>query len=337
MPGQTIGDIGEFGLIARISGGAGNATGAVVLGIGDDTAALRITPGRLLLATCDVQVESLHFLRNAASSRQIGHKSLAVNISDIASMGGIPRFALISLGLPKDTPVAFVDGLYEGVYALAREHAIDVVGGNMSGSPTAIFIDITLLGEIEPERVMRRSGARPGERIVVTGHPGDSSGGLALLLNPELRCPSDVADRLLTAHRTPSPRVAAGRAIGGTGGATAMIDISDGLAADLGHIAEASGVGVQLWADALPVSEDLRALAAVSGRDPLEYTLFGGEDYELIATVRPDAEARVLAAIRATGLDATTIGETTAADLGLTLRHADGTVRPLTAGGYRHF
>jgi thiamine-monophosphate kinase len=337
MPEQTIGDLGEFGLIARISGGAGNSTGAVVLGIGDDTAALRVTPGRLLLATCDVQVERVHFLRDAAGPREIGHKSLAVNISDIASMGGIPRFALISLGLPTDTPVSFVDGLYEGIYALAREHSVDVVGGNMSGSPTAIFIDITVLGEIEPEAILRRDGARPGQHVIVTGHPGDSAGGLAVLLSRDLRCPSGSAERLLAAHRTPSPRVAAGRAIAGTGAASAMIDISDGLAADLGHIAEASGVGAELWADALPVSDDLRALATAAGRDPLGYALFGGEDYELIAIVRPESEARVLDAIRETGLNATVIGETTTPDRGLTLRHADGTTRPLTAGGYKHF
>jgi thiamine-monophosphate kinase len=337
MPEQTIGDLGEFGLISRISGGAGNRTGAVVLGIGDDTAALRVTPGRLLLATCDVQVERVHFLRDAASPSQIGHKSLAVNISDIASMGGIPRFALISLGLPKDTPVAFVDGLYEGIYALAREHSVDIVGGNMSGSPDAIFIDITVLGEIEPEAILRRDSARPGQHIVVTGHPGDSAGGLALLLDRELRCPTGATERLLAAHRTPSPRVAAGRAIAGTGAASAMIDISDGLAADLGHIAEASGIGVELWADALPISDDLRALAAAAGRDPLEYSLFGGEDYDLLTVVSPGAQDTVLAAIRQTGLDATVIGETTTPDRGLTLLQPDGTTRSLAAGGYKHF
>jgi thiamine-monophosphate kinase len=337
MPEQTIGDLGEFGLISRISDGAGNTTGAVVLGIGDDTAALRITPGRLLLATCDVQVERVHFLRDAASPHQIGHKSLAVNISDIASMGGIPRFALISLGLPKDTPVAFVDGLYEGIYALAREHSVDVVGGNMSSSHGAIFIDITMLGEVEPERVLRRGGAQPGQRIVVTGHPGDSAGGLALLLDRALRCPADAAERLLATHRTPSPRVAAGRAIAGTGAATAMIDISDGLASDLGHIAEASRIGAELWADAIPVSDELRVLAAAAGRDSLEYALFGGEDYELLAVVDPDAQQAVLSAIHQTGLDATVIGETTTPDRGLVLRQSDGTTRSLAAGGYKHF
>ena len=207
----------------------------------------------------------------------------------------------------------------------------------MSGSPSAIFIDITMLGEIEREHVLRRDGARPGQRIIVTGHPGDSAGGLALLLDRNPRCPSRSAEHLLAAHRMPRPRVAAGRAIAGTGAASAMIDISDGLAADLGHIAEASGVGAELWADALPASDDLRALAMAAGRDPLEYTLFGGEDYELLATVSPESEARVLDAIRQTGLDATVIGETTTPDRGLTLRHADGATWPLTSGGYRHF
>ena len=337
MPEPAIHALGEFGLIARISAGAGNSTGAVVLGIGDDTAALTVSPGRLLLATCDVQVERVHFRRDTASARDIGHKALAVNISDIASMGGIPRFALISLGLPTDTPVAFVDGVYEGIYSLAREHGVDVVGGNMSASPTGIFIDITLLGEIEPNRLLRRAGAHPGQRIIVTGSPGDSAGGLALLLDLSLTCTPAAAEPLLRAHRTPSPRVAAGRAAATAGGATAMIDISDGLASDLAHIAEASEVDAVLWADALPVSAALRELAAAAHRDPLSYTLFGGEDYELLVIVEPEAEQAVLAAVRSTGVAATTIGETTERGRGLHLRHPDGALRPLTEGGFRHF
>ena len=253
----TVRDLGEFPLIDRIKRLlATEPTVGVVAGIGDDTAALKVAPRHLLLATCDVQVEGVHFLIDRTPPELIGHKTLAVNISDIAAMGGVPRYALVSLGLPPETPVEFVDGLYSGLRAEAEKFGVDVVGGNLAKAKE-IFIDITLLGEIEADRVVYRGGARVGDRIIVTGWPGESAGGLALLLDPTLRVDGHVAERLLARHRQPTPRVEAGRAVGTTRAATAMIDVSDGLVGDLGHIREASGVGAVLWSDLLPISAQL--------------------------------------------------------------------------------
>lgn len=334
---RTVQDVGEFGLIDRISLNLAGRTGSVVAGVGDDTAALRPTPGRLLLATCDVQVERVHFNLDTTTPELLGRKCLAVNLSDVAAMGGVPRFALVSLGLPKDTPLAVVDGLYAGLRSIADEFDVDVVGGNVSSTPRGIFVDVTVLGEVEPDRVLYRSGARVGDLLIVTGHPGDSAGGLALLLDPEAVCPHDAAERLKAAHRAPVPRVKAGRAIASTGLAHAMIDLSDGLAGDLGHVAAASGVGAILWEDELPLSASLRAAAVGLGRDPLDLALHGGEDYELLVATPRDAADEVLRAIRSAGIDAAVVGEVVPAEQGLSIRGADGALRPLVPVAYRHF
>jgi len=330
--------LGEFPLIDRIKRHIGRPSDRVVAGIGDDTAALRITPGNLLLATCDVQVERVHFLVETTTPEMLGRKALAVNLSDVASMAGIPRYALISLGLPPDTPVELVDGLYAGLRAEAVEFATDLVGGNVSSSPPELFVDVTLLGEVETNRVLYRSGARVGDRLVVTGHPGDSAGGLALLLDPSIACPPEVAEPLKRAHRLPVPRVAAGRAVGATGLAHAMIDVSDGLAGDLGHVAEASGVGAVLWADRVPLSSELRQLASILHRDPLEFALHGGEDYELLIAVSPGGEDRVVEAIESQGsVRAAVVWEVVPAERGLSVVYPNGHATPLAAAGYTHF
>jgi len=334
---RTVRELGEFGLIARISRGIPRASEWVVAGIGDDTAALRLCPGFLLLATCDVQVEGVHFILDRTTPELLGRKALAVNLSDVAAMGGIPRFGLVSLGLPPSTPVAMVDGLYEGLRAEADEFGVTLVGGNISSTRGGIFIDITLLGEVEPDRVLYRSSAKPGDSLIVTGYLGDSAGGLALILDSALAVPLEVAETLLLAHRRPTPRVAAGRAVAATGLAHAMIDLSDGLAGDLGHVAEASGVGGVVWADRLPISPELRALGRLLDRDPLEWALRGGEDYELLVVVPPTAEAAVLDAIAATGLAAAVIGEVRPSEEGLTIALADGRRHPLSAVAFHHF
>ena len=291
--GATIADLGEFGLIDVIKGMMPPADSRLVLGIGDDTAAFRTSPGKLLLTTCDIQVEDRHFRREHISAHQLGRRSAAINLSDIAAMGGQPLYALVSLALPQETEVDWVRELYLGLREELGRFDAAVIGGNLSASAEGVIIDITLLGEVTEEFVLRRSGARPGDAILVTGAFGASIIGRLALERRLSRARREVA-RVVEAHLTPTPRMKEGLAIAAAGTATAMIDVSDGLASDLGHICDASGVGARIFADRVPIVAETRALAGELGVDVLRAALHGGEDYELILTCAP-SEAATLA------------------------------------------
>ncbi len=307
---MNINQLGEFGLIDRIQSLLPQPGADVLVGIGDDVAVLRAGPGNVWLATCDIQVEGAHFLRQAIAPADLGRKSLAVNLSDIASAGGRPRFALVSLGLPEDLPVEFVDGLYEGLRDEAGQFGVDLVGGNISSVKFGLFVDIFLLGEAPTENVLLRSGAHPGDQILVTGSLGDAAAGVALLLNSALSPERTYTAVARSRRDTPTPRVREGQLIGAAHAATAMIDISDGLAGDLGHLCERSGVGARLWADKLPVVKANRALAQAAYGDEWHFALHGGEDYELLFTAPPARAERLAAQITGqTGTPVSIIGE----------------------------
>lgn len=334
---MRVRDIGEFGLIDRIARSLPPPGEGVIVGIGDDVAVLR-NSDRYILATCDIQVEGVHFLRDKISPYQLGRKVVAINVSDIAAMGGLPRYLLVSLVLPKETEVEFVDGLYEGMREECSCWGAEIVGGNMAHSPDGIIVDLFLLGEVEPDHLLRRSGARVGDRVLVTGTLGDSAAGLALLMHPEATCPDIHREFALLRHLTPTPRLGEGRTIARSGLATAAIDVSDGLASDVGHICEMSGVGVRLWADALPISDTARAIAEVVGADPLEWALFGGEDYELLFTAPADRAEGLTRWVREeTGTPVSIIGEIVPPDEGMVLVRGDGSTLPLRKGGWDHF
>lgn len=334
---MKVRDIGEFGLIDRIARSLPPPGAGVIVGIGDDVAVLRGS-GRYILATCDIQVEGVHFLREKIRPYQLGRKAVAINVSDIAAMGGVPRYLLVSLVLPKDTEVEFVDGLYEGMREECSRWGAEIVGGNMAHSPGGVVVDLFLLGEAEPEHLLRRSGARVGDRVLVTGTLGDSAAGLALLTHPEIECPDVHRDFVLRRHLTPTPRLWEGRAAARSGLATAAIDVSDGLASDVGHICEASGVGVRLWAEAIPISDAARAVAGAVGADPLEWALFGGEDYELLLAAPADRAEDLARWIQEeTGTPVSIIGEIVPPDEGMVLVRGDGSTLPLRKGGWDHF
>lgn len=296
----------EFDLIARIEEQLG-ATGAP---LGDDCAVLDLPAGERLLATVDMLVEGVHFRLQETDPVTLGRRALAINLSDIAAMGGTPRWCLVSLGLPAPTP--FVQRFYAGLAEMAGRHGVLVAGGNLARLPDRMAIDITVLGSAK--RPVTRNGARPGDGIYVTGPLGRSATGLRCLLRGNRNHPA-----LVAAHRDPQPRVQEGQRLAAL--ATAMIDISDGLAQDLGHICERSRVGAHLQSSAIPIDGETRQTAAELGADPLELALHGGEDYELLFTAPPSARA-----------DATRIGEVRPAAEGLQI---DG--RPLRAEGWDHF
>ena len=307
-----------------------------MVGIGDDCAVLEPTPGARLVATTDLLIEDVHFRRRYAEAADIGWKALAVNISDIAAMGGRPRWALVALACPGGTSAEEIDAFYEGALALAREHETAVVGGDTSSSPRGWFVNVTLLGETT--RAVLRSTARPGDVVAVTGTLGRSAAGLALVERDA--APADVDPDTLAemtaAHLRPRPRVAEGRWLGAADGVTAMMDLSDGLATDLARLTTESGAGATVRLDALPVASGTRRVAAAVGRDALAWATGGGEDYELLVICAPDAFARLATGLaQATGTPLTRVGEIERTD-GVRFVDARGAAVDVVRG-YEHF
>jgi thiamine-monophosphate kinase len=310
----------------------------VRVGIGDDCAVLEPSAGRPLLATTDLLIEDVHFRRRWAEPADLGWKSLAVNLSDIAAMGGRPRWALVALACPEDTSVEEAEAFFEGALGLASEHEVAVVGGDTTASPRGWIVNVTLLGEATRAPVLR-STARPGDVIAVTGSLGRSAAGLALLelgATPVGVSADTLAD-LTAAHLRPRPRVGEGRWLAAAGGVTAMIDLSDGLATDLGHIAEESGVGARVGLERVPVHAGMRAVASTLGREALAWATGGGEDYELLLTCEPGAFPRLAdGLLAATGTRLTAVGEVARAGDGV--RYTDAAGREVAVGpGFEHF
>lgn len=328
---MEIREIGEVRLIEHLTGLLGQASWGgsrgVVRGIGDDAAVLQVTPGRRLLVSCDALVEGRHFDFNYYTPYQVGRKALAVNISDIAAMGGQPRWALFSLVLPPRAPLQVVEGIYQGIADLALKEGVAVVGGDTTSSDGPLVVDVIILGEAGPESVAYRSGAVPGDYILVTGHLGSSAAGLLYLQHPEWeeQLSREQAAPLLEAHLNPPSRCRLAMHLVENWEVVAMIDLSDGLAAGLLELASASEVGARVYAERLPLLPELELLARLSRRDPYELALYGGEDYELLFTVggRPGAGRKVRRLIRQlqrlTGTRITVIGQVTDLDAGVKL------------------
>ena len=330
VSGEPLASLGEFGLIERLRRLVPGDGPGVILGIGDDAAVLRF-PGPAVV-TCDIQVEGVHFTWELLTPEDLGWRAIAVNLSDVAAMGGTPRFALISLALPPDSTLERIERVYRGIGEIAAAYSVAVVGGNLSGTPGPLVIDVTVLGEVE--RVLTRSGARPGDDVWVTGSVGKSAAGRFLLQHPEIR--GAEREALVQAYRRPIPRVAAGKALAGTGMVTAMLDTSDGTATDLLHLAEASQVGVRLESHRLPLAAGVIDAARAARQNPAAWALDGGEDYELLFAAGPAfaAEAVRLAARLEVAL--TRIGEILPGAEGRWIIDSDGMRRTLSAGGWDH-
>ena len=327
---MTTGDLGERALIARLCARLPRPSSALILGPGDDAAIVR--PGRaaLQVLTTDALVEGVHFSRAWSPPEDIGHKALAVNLSDIAAMGAMPRWALLSLALPVHTPISFVDGLVDGLAALATRHGVSVAGGNITRSPGPIVVDVTVGGEVGQRRYVTRGGAFPGDELWLSGTIGGAHAALAML-QAGLPPPAALAERL---HR-PAPRVRLGAAVAAHRAARGLIDLSDGLGAAITQLAEASGCGARIDAVAIPVMSDARDWWTSQGVDPVRVSLSGGEDYELLLAVPPRWGGRLRHLRRqVTDPPLTRIGTLTRART-LVLTAADGEV-PLSSG-FDHF
>ena len=329
--------LGERGLIRLIRASLGTVDPAVTVGIGDDCAILSPTPGTRLLATTDLLIEGIHFRRRYAEPADIGWKALARNLSDIAAMGGTPRFALVALACPPETEVEEIEALYAGIRAAAAPHAVSIVGGDTSASPQGLIVNVTLLGEAAG-RPCLRSGAIPGDLLAVTGSLGLSAAGLALLEAPPAPdLPPEVVGEVSRAHLRPLARVAEGIFLGHADGVHAMIDCSDGLVTDLGHLVTESGVGARVRLDQLPIPPAVGRVARLTRRDPLEFATTGGEDYELLLSLAPAAFPELVSGLkRATGTELTVIGEILASEAGVRFLDAQGQPVAL-AEGFEHF
>jgi thiamine-monophosphate kinase len=334
-----VNQIGEFGLIGRIAAMlSGQTTAGVVRGIGDDVAVLDTSGPEYLLATCDIQIEGVHFTRRAITAYQLGRRVVAINVSDIASMGGYPRWALVSLAIPGNTEVAYVDELYRGMREQAALAGASIVGGNLSGMESGMALDFTLLGVIAPELLVLRSTARTGDSILITGSPGESRAGLELIRQPHLELNPEINRKLLERHLCPQPRLAEGQLLARSRQISAMIDVSDGVIGDLAHICESSGKGAEIEVANLPVSREVSEAALAAGADSIDWVLSGGEDYELLFTARPQAVPELKKMLMdETGTSCTQIGSITDETGEMWVRLADGRrVRP-SAEGWDHF
>jgi thiamine-monophosphate kinase len=331
------GDIGEFELIKMMTAGLEPDVRTTV-GVGDDCSVYKISRDRHLLATCDMLIEDVHFSRKTASAFLIGCKAIACSLSDIAAMGGHPLFTLVSLGLPPTTPEEFIQDMYIGIRSICREHGVALVGGDTVRSPEKLVIDVTMIGECFGGKYLLRSDAKAGDAIVVTGFLGNSSAGFDILEGKIAGPGTERRNELIEAHLAPEPRTEEGSHLAENYRIHSMIDISDGLAGDLGHVCRASGLGARIWADKIPISEALADCCRGAGVDPLDYALSGGEDYELLFTLAPDElERLMLEWPEEFDVPLFHIGEMDDGAKHILLLSEDGSERPLDATSFDHF
>lgn len=335
---QTVADLGEWNLIQRIQQLLPAMSGRdVILGIGDDAAILRLDDHRTMLITCDIQVQNQHFRLQQISPYQLGRRAIAVNLSDIAAMGGRPTYALVSLGFPADLPTITFDELIRGLRDQLADFSAHIIGGNLSRTRQDLLIDITLLGEAPRGQVLTRSGARPGDRIFVTGRLGESAAGFYVLEHYGTNYPAEF-EPLVRKHLQPIPRVTTGQLIAQSGFATSMTDISDGLASDLDHICSASGVGAEIDEARLPQPDRIEQVAARSGHSVRTLLLHCGEDYELLFTLRPETPTSVVNSIvQSSGVPLTEIGRIVPKEAGMDLISHDRQRLSLHPEGWNHF
>lgn len=332
---MKVSELGEFGLIDLLAGmveetGSKEAARQLVLGIGDDAAAWH-GDASIQLATTDSLVQDVHFRLDVTSWEGLGWRAMAANLSDIAAMGGFPRYALVSLSLPGSTDVEDVASLYKGMIVLANRFGVIIAGGDMSSAPLLV-INITVLGGTgsKDSKILTRSAARPGDKIAVTGYLGASAAGLEVLRD-NLDIEFEAAENLKSAFLKPSPRVAEGQLLVEKG-VRAAIDISDGLIADLRHICERSKVGARLETDSVPVHP---AVKANFGERALDMALSGGEDYELLFTA---ADEVIDSVEEAASCPITVVGEITADNTGrVIVVDEKGNPVELSSAGWEHF
>ena len=301
MP-DKVSDLGEHGLIERIRSRVPSSSKNVILGIGDDAAVIDNERGHVFVVSTDALVEGTHFTRHFNSAIDIGHKALAVNLSDLAAMGAQPQHALLSLILPPTTTTRYVDGIVDGFLALASTYSVALIGGNVSATvstdPSVLIVDVTVIGTVRKRRILTRSCARPGDIIFVSGTIGSAAAGLASLQATHDQDTRDSESELYITtcqhyFQRPTPRVPLGLALSRNRAARACIDLSDGFGDAVRQLTSASKVGARIEAEALPIAPEAHKWFNSQEKDPVVETIAGGEDYELIFTAPPSFRGRL--------------------------------------------
>ena len=324
---------GERGIIARIRQAAGSSCD-LVAGIGDDCAVYKTSPDRLSLVTTDAMVAGVHFDPAWHPPLELGRKAASVNISDVAAMGGLPRFALLSLALTPDYGSQWLDAFLAGFLAVLSEHGVVLIGGDTVQSAHENVFSVTVLGEVAEGELITRKGARPGDVVLVSGFLGEAAAGLALCRMGLARDPG--WQPLVSAHLNPVAQIPLGRVLAASGVVHAMQDLSDGLATDLAHICAESGVGAEVVAENIPLSPLLRKAAITCGQSPLDWALAGGEDYQLLFTTGEQQVASLCSSVREkTGRELFAVGRIVGGS-GVFLEEA-GQRREISYRGYEHF
>ncbi len=331
-----ISQIGEEELINLISHNVELDQKEVLAGIGDDAAVTRSRGDRLMLTTKDMLVEGVHFLSNLITPWQLGRKALAVNISDIAAMGGTPRHVITAVGFPPETKLNVVEEIYRGIKDLCRIHSLNLMGGDTVRSPKGIIISITVIGEVKEENLVLRSGASPGDYIGVTGELGASAAGLDLLLK-KYEASSGWAQELIQAHLEPSLRLKESKLLAEKGLATSMIDLSDGLLKDLGEITGSSRVGARIHLEKIPLHPAVLVASQIVEKDAMSYAVTGGEDYELLFTISPEKYDDFKGERHGVDSKFTVIGKITSPEEGLKILDEEGKERDFFQKGFSHF
>ena len=337
-----VSDAGERDLIDRIHRRLPPPPAQLLVGIGDDAAVASPDRGALQVLTTDALVEGVHFDRRLSTAADIGYRALAVNVSDVAAMGGTPRLALLSLMLPPALPLADIDALLDGLLELARLTGVAIAGGNITRSPGPLIVDVSLVGSVKPRKVLRRAGGRAGDGLYVTGTIGAAAAGLAWLRanaaepgHADAQPSSAALAECVARYRRPEPRARLGALLGRNRAASACMDLSDGLADAVTQVAAACGTGARIDAAALPIHPGAQAWFTSTAVDPFFASVAGGDDYELLFAVPPRRRSRLRSVLReARGLAVTRIGELTAGrDVELV---RNGSAGPLPSG-FTHF
>jgi thiamine-monophosphate kinase len=342
MPSDTVAELTEAQLIQSIKTRLPPAPDWLAVGIGDDAAVVEPARNRLEVLSVDALVEGVHFDRAFTPPSAVGHRALAVNLSDLAAMGATPRLALLSLALPHALPIADFEQMVGSLVALAVRHRMTIVGGNLTRTDGPLVLDVTVAGTAKRRQVLTRAGAKPGDELYVTGSIGAATAGLQMLKLRKKRSTTEdagitedgFADSCVQRYLYPEPRVRMGSLLGRNRAASACMDLSDGLADAVHQIAEASGIGAIVDGEQLPIDPDARRWFQGCSGDPLYEALVGGDDYELLLAVRPRTRGRLAAAARHGDVALTRIGICTA-ETSILLRHR-GADRPLPRG-FQHF